>query len=500
MFLVAIPVGYGYAVVRHQLIKLDRFINRGVTSTLVITLLAGLYLGFAALMNIIFPEQAQNELLIQMMIAIALAAIYPQVRHMVQRLIDWFFYGGWYDYRTAVEKITQGLEFIFDSKDLAQTLSARVRDTLRLESAATLLLGFYGEICEVDGTGLEIKDFELPWKHSSPMIPEDGYIYKYLQDVTSPIETRYIRKALTSVSLADGERKLLDFLESRIWVPIHGHKSLVGLLILGPRLGNEAFGTIDMDILQMVVQHVGACAQNLVLLNELRLHASEVKQLHRRIVQTREEERKLLARELHDDVIQTLVSLNFELSRAVEENRDHLKGEIRNLLGTLRGICRQLRPPALDNLGLITAIRSLLREFKEMNDEKLHIDFHTNINEELWVKEEIAVCLYRVLNEGLRNIVSHAKADRVNIELARDSNEIRLMIVDNGVGFTIPPNLGLLIANDHFGLVGIREWLELVDGNLEIKSSPGKGTVITARVSIPQSDTIESEETDGAIQ
>jgi signal transduction histidine kinase len=68
------------------------------------------------------------------------------------------------------------------------------------------------------------------------------------------------------------------------------------------------------------------------------------------------------------------------------------------------------------------------------------------------------------------------------------------------VGFTIPPNLGLFIANDHFGLVGIREWLELVDGNLEIKSSPGKGTVITARVSIPQSDTIESEETDGAIQ
>jgi len=499
LFLIAIPIGYGYTIVRHRLIRMDRFLNRGATYTLAIAGLATLYLIIAAILENIFPDQVQNSLLAHLLIAITLSMIYPQIHQMVQKLIDWVFYGGWYDYRTAVEQITQGLKYINDSNVLARTLSARMRETLRLESAAVLLMGPFGEICEVDGIDRETINGEFPWNNSSPMIPENGFLHELLQNLTAPIETRLIHKGLSGVSITAGERKLLNMIEGRIWAPIRGNESFLGLLILGPRLGNEAFSTIDMHIIQLVVQHLGALTQNLILLSELRLRASEVERLHAKIVRTREEERKLLARELHDEVTQALIGLNYALSRAIEENRDHLKEEVRSILDTIRRICRQLRPPALDNLGLNTALRSLVREFKGMNREKLHIEFHTNCDEEMWVPDEIAVCLYRVLFEALRNIEKHANADYVNVELERIQNEICLTVEDNGLGFSVPSKLGLLVANDHFGLVGIREWLELVHGAFEIKSSPGKGTYIMARVPFPQPDAISTVETERAI-
>jgi signal transduction histidine kinase len=114
----------------------------------------------------------------------------------------------------------------------------------------------------------------------------------------------------------------------------------------------------------------------------------------------------------------------------------------------------------------------------------LNIVLKTDGDEDEWVPEEIALCLYRVLHEALINVQKHAGAKRVQVELATQRDEIRLEVKDDGEGFAVPHHLGDLMADSHFGLVGLRERLDLIQGKLEITSVPGEGTSLRVQVPI----------------
>jgi two-component system sensor histidine kinase DegS len=133
-------------------------------------------------------------------------------------------------------------------------------------------------------------------------------------------------------------------------------------------------------------------------------------------------------------------------------------------------------------------MRSCIREFRERSDENTIWAFHTNCGEEDWLPDDIAICLYRILSEALINIEKHANARQVRVSLMSDTEEAILTIEDDGCGFIIPQNLGELVAEQHFGIVTMRERLELVQGSLEIETDPGKGARIRARVPLYQSD------------
>jgi signal transduction histidine kinase len=150
----------------------------------------------------------------------------------------------------------------------------------------------------------------------------------------------------------------------------------------------------------------------------------------------------------------------------------------------LRGMIRRLRPPALDNFGLVTAVRSELRERTVRSHGSLRIDLHVEGDPELEIPEEVGLCLYRAIQEGLNNVERHSEAGQVDVTLTMETEEIRLSVRDNGKGFPVPQQLGMLLEADHFGLVGVRERLELLRGTLEIDSAPGSGTTLRARIPV----------------
>lgn len=146
----------------------------------------------------------------------------------------------------------------------------------------------------------------------------------------------------------------------------------------------------------------------------------------------------------------------------------------------MRRICSDLRPPVLDSLGLVPAVRSRLRELESR--VSLQVRLQVEGDEEQDLPEEVALCLYRVLQEAVLNVQKHAAARRVVVAVRLRPEAVTLSVEDDGRGFVLPPRLGLLTNEGHFGLLGLQERLELVQGTLRVTSAPGQGTRLEAHV------------------
>jgi signal transduction histidine kinase len=199
-------------------------------------------------------------------------------------------------------------------------------------------------------------------------------------------------------------------------------------------------------------------------------------QAYRQLVLGREEERKRIARELHDQVIQNLLGLKFHLADHVVGSSP-LQDEINTTIETIRHLCADLRPPALDHLGLAAALRSYVQDVQARTNlvVELHLD-------EATLAEDTALALFRVAQEALTNAWRHAHARGVRVTLQTSRDAVELSVEDDGCGFVVPERLGALVEQGHFGLMSMRERVELVGGTLRIESQPGGGTRVHARV------------------
>ncbi len=202
-------------------------------------------------------------------------------------------------------------------------------------------------------------------------------------------------------------------------------------------------------------------------------------QAYRQLVRGREEERGRIARELHDLAIQSLVGLKFHLAEKVPDAQSSLQAEIDGVIDTLRELCAGLRPPALDRLGLVAALRSHVDGFGERTGMPISLSVNGH---ERRLSPEAELALFRVAQEALANVWKHAQAPKTEVTLQFSEKAIGLTIVDRGRGFVVPERLETLAEADHFGLVSMRERLELVDGTLRVTSEPGQGTSVTAWV------------------
>jgi signal transduction histidine kinase len=209
-------------------------------------------------------------------------------------------------------------------------------------------------------------------------------------------------------------------------------------------------------------------------------------QLYRQIVQTREDENKQLARELHDQIIQSLVVLNYQLATLRDgpptnqsEQVLQLQQQVHRLISDVRNICANLRPSVLDSLGLSAAIRSHIRGLQPTTASAISFQAEGS---DARLPERIELCLYRVAQEALANALKHAQARQIQLTLTSCSDAATLVVQDDGCGFTMVSDLNLLLVNRHFGLVGMRERLELLDGSLSICAAPGSGTWLRASV------------------
>lgn len=210
--------------------------------------------------------------------------------------------------------------------------------------------------------------------------------------------------------------------------------------------------------------------------------------LTRQIISAQEEERKMISRELHDEVVQTLVGINVELSTLTKETSaglHHLKAKIartqrlvENSVNAVHRFARELRPAVLDDLGLIPALHAYSKNLAARKKLKIRMTAFGGV-EALGAAERTV--LFRVAQEALNNVVRHAHASAVTIGIIRVPGAIRMEIGDNGRSFSVGKTL-LARNNKRLGLVGMRERLEMVGGRLAIESAPGRGTTVRAEI------------------
>jgi len=205
------------------------------------------------------------------------------------------------------------------------------------------------------------------------------------------------------------------------------------------------------------------------------------------ITSAQEEERLRLARELHDDTIQSVIALKQRVQLAQASVKDQTSrrtlGELETLseqtIENLRRMTRALRPIYLEDLGLVTALEMLARETSQNNS--LDVEFEKT-GEEQRLSREVELALYRMAQEALNNVVRHSQAKRADLQLSFGEKEIKLEVSDNGIGFDMPKSPTDFAPSGHFGLLGIRERADLIGARLEVESAPGKGTRLRVRL------------------
>jgi len=228
--------------------------------------------------------------------------------------------------------------------------------------------------------------------------------------------------------------------------------------------------------------------QNRVLLLESEGMQTKLRLLTHQILTAQEEERKRISRELHDDVVQTLVGINVEMSGLTKgdfPNVKHLQARIvrtqrlvASAVDSVHRFARELRPSVLDDLGLIPALLAYCKSLAERKKLKIHLTASRGV-EKLDIDRRTV--LFRVAQEALTNVALHARASGVEITISKLPGGVRMEITDNGKSFSVQTTLRSK-TNQRLGLVGMRERLEMIGGKLTIESAPGQGTTVRAEI------------------
>jgi signal transduction histidine kinase len=221
---------------------------------------------------------------------------------------------------------------------------------------------------------------------------------------------------------------------------------------------------------------------NTQLLAEVKSNQESLQELSHRLVRVHEEERRNLARELHDEIGQYLTALKLRFDRVEIEEKGG-EGEIsgaqellNELIRKVRKMSLDLRPSVLDDLGLVPALQWYFERYTQQTG--IAVDFDPQLHDKQRYSNEVEISLYRIVQESLTNVARHAGVKSVLVELKSNRELIELMIEDEGAGFE-PENQK---AGSSSGLTGMVERARLLQGEMEISSQPGAGTRIVARL------------------
>ena len=227
---------------------------------------------------------------------------------------------------------------------------------------------------------------------------------------------------------------------------------------------------------------------------QLRREIAEREELRRKLLHAQEEERRRIARELHDQMGQNLTALNFGLKSLLDDNvrSSRFRRQVQPLqeLATqtardLHRVALQLRPAALDDLGLVKAIRNLTESWSTRCG--IEVDLEAGQYQPSGISSEIETTLYRIMQEALNNVAKHSGATRVALVLRRTADHVHAIVEDDGKGFDARAMSASGNGTGRLGLLGIQERLALVGGTLETESTPGSGATLIVRIPIHSS-------------
>jgi signal transduction histidine kinase len=265
-------------------------------------------------------------------------------------------------------------------------------------------------------------------------------------------------------------------------LPILGDDEVVGALVVVGE-ARDPFTVLDNRFLLAFGQQVGAALANEDLRRSLEARTAELERLQARMVHQHEEERNRLWRELHDETAQVLAALNLQLGLIEERSAASLGPALsraKTLVGegikSIRGVTRNLRPMALDDLGLLPALRALARDFHEA--DSFAISFEApDVLDGLAADAEVA--LYRSLQEALANAARHGSCRHVRVRLETELDQASLTITDDGSGF---PEDTAHRLRSRGGLAGIRERISALGGDLLLENENGGGAKVRVRI------------------
>jgi signal transduction histidine kinase len=258
--------------------------------------------------------------------------------------------------------------------------------------------------------------------------------------------------------------------ETALLVPLRYRERALGVLCAFDRLDAQPeFGDREEDLLQAFAASAATAVATAKSVEAERLRHS---------LRSAERERSRWARELHDDTLQGLAAMGVLLSSGLKAGGDALETAARKAteqlsteVANLRALITELRPAALDQLGLVAAVEGLARRAREVDGLEVTLDL---VVDEDALDPELKTAAYRLVQEALTNVAKHARANRVQVSVEYDGDEVCLRVEDDGRGFdAAEPAAG-------FGLVGMRERVELLGGEMEVATS-GRGTLVTAR-------------------
>jgi signal transduction histidine kinase len=266
----------------------------------------------------------------------------------------------------------------------------------------------------------------------------------------------------------------------RIASAISGLVAYADVVGRGERITPSSTGIYETDAVARSLQSAGE-----------RLHqsAQERSELLQRTLTAQEAERRRIARELHDSLGQYLTALRLGFAAiephcacnpTAQPRLARLKSLASDLGRELSRIAWELRPMALDDLGLRRAVTQYLEEWADRS--RLQIDLEIKLNDRR-LPQAIETALFRVLQEAITNVVKHSRADRVSVILEGGYDEIQLIVEDDGKGFDLGVGQDSMeLGIQHLGLIGVRERLALVGGGLELESRPEGGTTVFVRI------------------
>jgi signal transduction histidine kinase len=286
------------------------------------------------------------------------------------------------------------------------------------------------------------------------------------------------------------ERDLADRLgvKSVAAVALQENGEVSGMLAFGLRTHEQAWNERVLQRIRLISEVIGNALSHIRADEALAASRNETRQLAGRILTAQEDERKRIARELHDDISQRLAAGAIEAGKAEQEltapqpARAALAGLKQHLIALsddVHHLSRQLHPAILDDLGLKDALRAECDRVAER--DRLAVNFRCGPLPAC-VPRDLALCVYRIAQEALRNTVKHAQADRVDLTLNADMEFLDLEIRDFGCGFDSAAGR----RSAGLGLASMEERVRLVGGEILISSNPGQGTSIQVRVPWPE--------------
>jgi two-component system sensor histidine kinase ComP len=440
-----LPAGIAVAILRRQFLGIDLIVKRGAVPLVVWLALVALY---GNLFHLVLGTSVTSGVL-----GLAIVAgTFPFLESRLRKACEQALFPDLYDYAQTLQQLTNEIVTLSGLAAVAEHILQRLGSLLGLEWAAIIL------------QPANLPQLSYTWGRF-PAEPDNTYASE-LGSSPPPVTHR-------------------DAVYSTI--PLVSEGRVIGSLQLGPRRDQAEFSSDDEMLVATLVPMIATALRNGLLVHNLAEQVAALNEreqrlaaLNLRLVTVQEEERARLALDLHDDPLQrTLLLARSINSHPTPAEVTGWRDALEEIAISLRAICSELRPPTLDDLGLVPALEVLVSDARARSDLAIELEVAPSVD--AWrarLHPQCETTLYRVAQEGLSNCLKHAQASDVVVSLVRDEDRVRLSISDNGVGaMTYESNGG-----GGLGIVGMRERLRAWNGSLHVHKQSPCGTVLSAEI------------------